>query len=136
MEKVDRDEVDELLMAISNAAHSEYHYLELLMHNDTNKAVFIEKHIVDTINQLRGIRISLMDSLCYKFPNTNPLWCTIKHLLLLNFHLLEMVEKDKGIIYLTTAKDVWVLIKTLLKDKEIYKDFKKCSRCDDDKIYQ
>lgn len=124
-DKIDRNNVEELLYAIQNAAHSEYHMAELMEHN-LDKAHSLQKYIL----KFRDLRIKLMDKLAEIFPSVKKTWCTIKHLLLLHFHLMEMYEKTGDDDYLVYAHDVYLDIDELLVQDE-YDNLVKCSRCDE-----
>lgn len=126
-EVIDRDKMEELLYAIQNAAHTEYHLLEVHEKNHTkgDLAPFIER--------ARETRRVLMNELMEMFEGNGvgAVWCVIKHALLTHFHLLELYEKDYEKIYIEQAQEVYLMINDLLKHE--YKNYSNCARCDGDR---
>ena len=131
----DRSSASELVFAISNVAHAEYHLVEMLVvnakhgqrdNNDNN----IDGVLLSKLYELRDVRTTLMDELCKMFPTVGSAWCLLKHLMLAEFHLFELVEKTKNTSYLLEAKTIHLMIDELLVLDEL-KDFKDCVRCDE-----
>lgn len=124
--KIDRGIIEELLFAIMNVSHAEYHLIELAEYNIDKGGASLSGEIT----RMRNNRVALMNRLSEHFPNVNPAWCTVKHLLLSHFHLMELYEKSLDKFYLELAKDIYLeLDELLVSDK--YKDFTKCSRCEE-----
>ncbi len=124
----DRQKVDELLFAIMNSAHAEYHYIELLSKNNEDANTKFHQDMVDS---LRNQRRSLMEKLAKLYPVTNQLWCVLKHLLLSYFHLLECYEGDHCSCYLRSAKTIMNTIQILLHSHKEHDALKPCERCDE-----
>ena len=126
-EVIDRDKMEELLYAIQNAAHTEYHLLEVHEKN------FTKGDLSEFIDRARETRRVLMDELVKMFDcnGVGAIWCVIKHALLLHFHLLELYEKDYEKVYIEEAQKTYLLVNDLLKTT--YKDYSNCARCDGDK---
>ena len=126
-EIIDRDKMEELLYAIQNAAHTEYHLLEVHEKNHT------KGDLTGFISKARETRRVLMDELLNMFEENGvgAIWCVIKHACLLHFHLLELYEKDYEPVYIEQAQSVYLMINDLLKTK--YEDYSNCARCDGDK---
>lgn len=126
-EIIDRDKMEELLYAIQNAAHTEYHLLEVHEKNYKNGDLkpFIER--------ARETRRVLMKELMIMFDKNGvgAIWCVIKHALLTHFHLLELYQKDFENIYIEQAQEVYLMINDLLKHK--FEKYSNCARCDGDK---
>jgi len=129
-EIIDRDKMEELLFSIQNAAHTEYHLLEVHEKNYT------KGDLTSYIEQARDIRRVLMNELMNMFNDNGvgAIWCVIKHALLTHFHLLELYEKNYEKVYIEQAQKVYLLINDLLKHK--YENYNNCSRCDGDKKEQ
>lgn len=125
-EVIDRDKMEELLYAIQNAAHTEYHLLEVHEKNYT------KGDLSKFIEEARDIRRVLMDQLLKMFEHNGvgAIWCVIKHALLLHFHLLEMYEKDYESVYIEQAQRTYLMINDLLKTE--YKNYSNCARCEGD----
>ena len=123
--KIDRDKVEELLYAIQNAAHVEYHLLEVHEKN------FDKGDLCEFIDKARETRRVLMDELMTIY-DAGAVWCAIKHGLLLHFHLLELYEKNYEKVYIEQAQNVYLMINDLLKAE--YKDYSNCPRCEGDKL--
>jgi len=137
MERIDRNDMEELLFAIEHAAHAEYHLVEVIMNNfmlyvDQNRDY--QTFINDQLYTLREVRRSLMRILETKRPNVGPLWCTLKHMLLLHFHLIELFEKSYDDIYLSHASKIWDDIGNLLKQEGAFDNYKHCAICNQDRI--
>lgn len=128
MEKIDRKDIVELLYAISNVAHAEYHLVETLMINQD----IAPQPLIDQLQKLRTIRTSLMTQLSIIKPQAGKLWCIIKHLLLTEFHLFELYERDLNKYYLKQALDVHMVIDEMLAIDGL-EQLQDCPRCDDDK---
>ena len=124
----DRQKVDELLFAIMNSAHAEYHYIELLINNNEDANTKFHQNMV-TI--LRDQRRTLMEKLAKLYPVSNQLWCVIKHLLLTYFHLMECYEGDHCGCYLRSARSVMDTIKVLLHSQTEHDALIPCERCDE-----
>ena len=126
-ERIDRDKMEELLYAIQNAAHTEYHLLEVHEKNYTKGDLdpFIER--------ARETRRVLMNELMDMFDENGvgAIWCVIKHALLTHFHLLELYQKDYEKIYIEQAQEVYLMINDLLKHK--FENYSNCARCDGDR---
>lgn len=129
-EVIDRDKMEELLYAIQNAAHTEYHLLEVQEKNND------KGDLTWAITSARDTRRALMDELVVMFEENDigAVWCVIKHALLLHFHLLELYEKDYEEVYINEAKKVYLMVNDLIKTK--YKDYSNCARCDGDRVEQ
>lgn len=127
-EVIDRDKMEELLYAIQNAAHTEYHLLEVHEKN------YKKGDLTGFITQARETRRVLMDELLKMFDcnGVGAIWCVLKHALLLHFHLLELYEKDYEEVYIEEAQKVYLMINDLLKTE--YKDYSNCARCEGDKL--
>lgn len=125
-EVIDRDKIEELLYAIQNAAHVEYHLLEVHEKNYT------KGDLSQYILEARNIRRDLMLELNLMFDDTGigAVWCVIKHALLLHFHLLELYEKHFETKYIKLAQQTYLLINDLIKHK--YDNYSNCARCDND----
>ena len=112
-------------------SHAEYHFMELLSIN--NKHI-TDKHI-EFARQLRDTRVTLMEKMKEVASNIEPLWCTIKHLLLAHMSILETAEKygsaEDTALLLKQAYEIITIIKTLLYEADL-KMFANCSRCDKD----
>ena len=126
-EIIDRDKCEELLFAIQNAAHTEYHLLEVHEKNYT------KGDLSKFIDEARNIRRDLMNELLKMFEcnGVGAIWCVIKHSLLTHFHLLELYEKDYEVVYIELAQRTYLLINDLLKTE--YPNYSNCARCDGDK---
>jgi hypothetical protein len=126
-EVIDRDKMEELLYAIQNAAHTEYHLLEVHEKNYT------KGDLSKFIDEARNIRRDLMNELLKMFEHNGvgAIWCVIKHSLLTHFHLLELYEKDYEVVYIELAQRTYLLINDLLKTE--YPNYSNCARCDGDK---
>jgi hypothetical protein len=127
-EVIDRDKVEELLYAIQNAAHTEYHLLEVHEKNYT------KGDLTKFITEARMIRRDLMNELLVMFEHNNvgAVWCVIKHVLLTHFHLLELYEKDYEVVYIELAQRTYLMINDLLKTN--YPNYSNCARCEGDKV--
>ena len=130
MEKVDRSLREELLLAIANAAHAEYHFTELVQSNADKQCPCHYREYMDT---LRKIRIELMNKLAKEFPNVLPLWCTIKHLLLAYFHTLEVLERKPSGAVAKAGNNILELVHELLDINGAFDDFEACIRCNETK---
>ena len=124
-EVIDRDKMEELLYAIQNASHTEYHLLEIHEKN------YSKGDLSKFIDEARNIRRDLMNELLKFYPQSGAIWCVIKHSLLTHFHLLELYEKDYEQIYIELAQKTYLLINDLLKTE--YPNYSNCARCDGDK---
>ena len=126
-EVIDRDKMEELLYAIQNAAHTEYHLLEVHEKN------FTKGDLSKFIDEARNIRRDLMNQLLKMFEHNNvgAVWCVIKHALLTHFHLLELYEKDYEVEYIELAQRTYLMINDLLKTE--YPNYSNCARCEGDK---
>ena len=126
-EVIDRDKMEELLYAIQNAAHVEYHLLEVHEKNYT------KGDLSPFVKESRDVRRLLMDELLKMFESNGvgAIWCVIKHSLLLHFHLLELYEKDYEPVYIELAQRVYLLINDMLKTE--YPNYSNCARCDGDR---
>lgn len=124
--RINRDEDEELLYAIQNMAHAEYHLLELYEKN-LSKGFILEEEITT----IKSIRRALMARLEELYGGTSTVWCTVKHLLLSHFHLLELFEHGYIKSYMIMANDVYTTIFSLIKKD--YTGFTNCGRCDSDK---
>ena len=133
MTRSDRNDIEELLFAIMNAGHAEYHLLELITNNYELYINRDRQFINAQIDLLRDTRRSLMENLEAIRPNVGPLWCTLKHMLLLYFHLIEIFERNKDIRYLNIANKIWDNIGNLLKDKQSFLDYQHCAICNQDR---
>jgi hypothetical protein len=124
---IDRDKMEELIHAIQNAAHTEYHLLEIHEKNHT------KGDLTSFISQARDIRRTLMNELVIMFEDNNvgAIWCVLKHALLTHFHLLELYEKDYEKVYIEEAQKMYLLINDMLKTE--YHNYSNCARCDGDK---
>lgn len=127
-EIIDRDKMEELLYAIQNAAHTEYHLLEVHEKN------YKKGDLTGFINQARETRRILMDELLVMFEGNGvgAIWCVLKHALLLHFHLLELYEKDYEEVYIEQAQKIYLMINDLLKTS--YNNYSNCARCDGDRV--
>ena len=132
-ERIDRNEIEELLFSIEHAAHAEYHLLEVVMNNLALYKNREPELINSTLELLRNTRRELMSKLEEKRPNVGPLWCTLKHTLLLHFHLFELYEKYQDIGYLTMACRIWDKIGDLLKDQSTFVAYEHCAICNQDR---
>jgi hypothetical protein len=128
-DNTDRNSIIELIYAIQNMAHSEYHTVELMMLNKDD----ISEELKNAAEQMRSIRVELMQLLQQQFPNVGSLWCTFKHLFLTEMHLFELYEKDFDYKYIEEAQRVHLLIDDLLGIEGL-ENYKNCPRCDDDQI--
>lgn len=128
MEHNDRNDIMELIYAIANIAHAEYHLIEALI---VNKDI-IPEELPEKVQEMRNIRVSLMAELQVQRPNIGGLWCVFKHLILTEFHLMELYERDLNYKYLEEAQKIHLLLDELLGIEGI-ENFKSCPRCDDDK---
>lgn len=126
-EIIDRDKMEELLYAIQNAAHTEYHLLEVQEKNND------KGDLSWAIMSARDTRRVLMEQLVEMFEENEigAVWCVIKHALLLHFHLLELYEKDYEEVYINEAKKVYLMVNDLIKTK--YNGYSNCARCDGDR---
>lgn len=124
----DRKEVVELLLAISNAAHSEYHLIESMSYNTDKNLI----PLIAVSTDLRKTRVSLMEKLAVENKNVASLWCLFKHILLLQFHLYELYQKNHDAYYLEQSKKITLMIDDLLSMEGI-EDFRDCPRCEKDK---
>lgn len=122
--KIDRNEILEMIYACSNAAHAEYHLVEMLTINKDEAEVFT---LNKSLQALRQIRIDLFDELNKKIPNVNPLWCVYKHLFLLQFHLFEIYEKNLDSNILSLSQNVMSTIDELMSVE--LNNWKKCPHC-------
>ena len=126
----DRNHISELLFAIMNIAHAEYHMVDQLMINvGVNDIESFKKKLVD----VRLIRIRLMKKLQDEFPAVKGVWCTFKHLLLTEFHLFEIYEKTLDDHYLEESRRIHMMIDDLLVTEELA-SYIECPRCDEDVI--
>jgi hypothetical protein len=125
-EKIDRGIVSELLYAIENAIHAEYHLVELAVLNSD----MVTDIVIEDIRDSRNIRVQLMEKLMDMFPSVAPLWCTLKHNLAMEFHLMELFEKTEDEFYLQRLEDIHLTIDNLLQT-EIYAYFTACPRCEE-----
>ena len=123
----DRNDITELIFAISNIAHSEYHLIESMC---INKDI-IPNDLEDILGRLRETRINLMLKLSNDRPALSGLWCTFKHLFLTLFHLYELYERNYEYIYTDEASKIMLIIDDLLSIN--VQNFKSCPRCDKDK---
>ena len=123
----DRNDVTELIYAIANMSHAEYHMIESLMINQD----IIDNDIQQKVLEIRNIRSSLMSKLNELRPQVNGIWCTLKHLLLTEFHLFELYERNLDKDYMTQAYNVHMTIDELLSIEGL-ENLKDCSRCDED----
>ena len=128
MKNTDRNDIMELIYAISNTAHAEYHLIESLIIN----ADIIPKNLPENVLELRKLRVELMIMLQELRPNIGGLWCVFKHLFLTETHLMELYEKDLNYKYLEKAQKIREIVDDLLSIENIDK-FKSCQRCDKDK---
>ena len=126
-EVIDRDKMEELLYAIQNAAHTEYHLLEVHEKNHT------KGDLTPFIERARETRRVLMNELMGMFEcnGVGAIWCVIKHALLTHFHLLELYQKDFEQVYIEQAQEVYLMINDLLKHE--YENYSNRARCDGDK---
>lgn len=128
MDNTDRNDITELIYAISNIAHAEYHLIELLM---INKDI-IPKDLPKAVAEMRSIRVNLMNILQELRSNVGPLWCPLKHLFLTEMHLFELYEKENNYKYIKEAQRIHLLIDDLLGIEGL-DEFKSCPRCSSDK---
>lgn len=124
MEIIDKDFDEELLWSIMNAAHTEYHLLEVHEKNHS------KGDLTKFIKEARDIRRCLMNKLITKY-NVGAIWCVLKHALLTHFHLLELYQKNYEKVYIELAQRTYLLIDDMLKSE--YKNYSNCARCDGDK---
>ncbi len=124
----DRKDVVELLLAIANAAHAEYHLVESMSYNQEKNLAPLTAALGDA----RRLRVDLMQKLADSNPNARSLWCTLKHLLLLQFHLMELHERAFDGKYLELSRRVSLLVDDLLS-ADLGGDFRDCPRCEDDR---
>lgn len=133
----DRNEVTSLLYTIANVAHSEYHLLESIVINHNNQDVSTESlsSLMESLDALRRMRSKLMKKLAEKKQAANGIWCTLKHLVLSEYHLWELYEKDHDKMYLDHALAVRVMLDLLLSNDDLG-NLASCPRCQDDKQTQ
>ena len=129
MDKIDRKEIVELMHACANAAHAEYHLVELMSINCDETSIIDE--FVKQLDCIRNIRVGLMEQLSRQCESVNPLWCVLKHLLLLQFHLFEVYEKSKNVDILKKSQQTMLVIDDLLSVDGL-NVLKSCPRCEDD----
>ncbi len=124
----DRAVVVELLYAISNVAHAEYHAVELLMLNRDADG------LIKFVERLKVVRTTLMGELAVLRPSLLGTWCIIKHLSLAQFHLFETFEKTKNPKFLAECEKVYSIVDDILaRGMDSLKNLKDCPRCDDEK---
>ena len=70
MKNTDRNDIMELIYAISNVAHAEYHLIESLI---VNKDI-IPENLSENVLKLRKLRVELMTVLQELRPNIGGLW--------------------------------------------------------------
>ena len=123
MEIIDKDFDEELLWGIMNAAHTEYHLLEIHEKNHS------KGDLTKFIQEARDIRRCLMNELITKY-DVGAIWCVLKHALLTHFHLLELYQKNYEKVYIELAQRTYLLIDDMLKAE--YPNYSNCARCEDD----
>ena len=124
----DRTDITELIYAIQNIIHTEYHLIETLMLNQD----IAPNELFGIVNDIRGIRKSLMLKLTETKPQLNGLWCFFKHLFATQTHLFELYERNLDKYYLDQALKIHLIIDEVLAMDNL-ENLKDCPRCDEDK---
>lgn len=130
-EHTDRNEIMELIFAIMNLAHAEYHICETIQANINTENKVIN-YLSEYLNSIRTTRTILMQLLSKKRIAVKGLWCTFKHIFLALFSLYELMEKDKcNPIILKQASALNLLLDDMLSHNE-FGNLKECARCEDE----
>ena len=125
--KVDKDNKEELILALTNILAAEEHIL-----SDIDNFDF---HI---LKNLREIRDEILILLFKDNKNIFSKWCILKHTLLSYEHILESIPKNNEIEIKIALKNISIKIKNnidiILEQIEYGKNLKECEICKTDLI--
>lgn len=129
----DRTYSSEIILAIGHLTHAEQHIMELMYlckNKDSNEFY----SLIEYLNEVREMRVNLMNTLKHDVPNIDIIWCTFKHLIMTDIHLSEAFNKSQWEIFIEYKGKISGIIDKLFASEHINHDnIEECVRCEDDK---
>lgn len=139
MEKFDKRNKEEILLALMNILATEEHLLEMVL----DDAQIQKRILANDLLNVALIEIRAQRNMVIKFlfsdkekENLKSLWCVLKHSILAYQHLLESINKEddyqQKVEIMITAKKQKIFINNIFELLNKNEKFKECKICSND----